>query len=64
MNTENIDNAEKSIPNINELDIMNADDRNTFEQEYLYPALKLIYSGIMGSANKPIIVGSTALYLQ
>lgn len=64
MNTENIDNTEKSIPNINELDITNADDRNTFEQEYLYPALKLIYSGIMGSANKPIIVGSTALYLQ
>ena len=64
MNTENIDKTEKSIPNINELDITNADDRNTFEQEYLYPALKLIYSGIMGSANKPIIVGSTALYLQ
>ena len=68
MNTENIDNslenAEKSIPNVNELDITNADDRNTFEQECLYPALKLIYSGIMGSANKPIIVGSTALYLQ
>ena len=64
MNTENIDNTEKSIPNINELDITNVDDRNTFEQECLYPALKLIYSGIMGSANKPIIVGSTALYLQ
>lgn len=64
MNTENIDKTEKSIPNINELDITNADDRNTFEQECLYPALKLIYSGIMGSANKPIIVGSTALYLQ
>ena len=52
MNTENIDNTEKSVPNINELDITNADDRNTFEQECLYPALKLIYSGIMGSANE------------
>lgn len=68
MSTENIDenlkNNENSIPNINELEITNSNDRNTFEQKCLYPALKLIYSGIMGSSNQPIIVGSTALYLQ
>ena len=68
MSTENIDenlkNNENIIPNINELEIANSNDRNTFEQKCLYPALKLIYSGIMGSSNKPIIVGSTALYLQ
>ena len=48
MSTENIDenlkNNENSIPNINELEIANSNDRNTFEQKCLYPALKLIYS--------------------
>ena len=48
------------IMNINDID-----DRKKFEEERLYPSLKLLYSGIMGqNVLHPIIVGSTAMYLQ
>ena len=57
MSTENTEN------NVVELDINNPNDRETFNNERLFPSLKRIYSGIMG-AKTPIIVGSVALYLQ
>ncbi len=58
MSIENTEN------NVVELDITSAEDRQKFEEERLYPSLKRIYSGIMGSARTPIISGSVALYLQ
>lgn len=47
------------------MNINDIDDRKKFEEERLYPSLKLLYSGIMGqNVLHPIIVGSTAMYLQ
>ena len=60
MNIEDIDKIKQAKK---KLDINSEEDRKIFEQDYLYPALKLIYSGILGKIT-PIIIGSVSLYLQ
>lgn len=45
------------------LNIKNIDDRKTFEETRLIPALKCMYCGIFGK-DTPVITGSTSLYIQ